>query len=60
MYHPAPAVKRDDFGHVETHRIVALMGALEIPCGGCDDTALLGGVDRRSFLKKQGYWPEGK
>ena len=48
MYHPAPAVKRDDFGHVETHRLVALMGALEIPCGGCDDTALLGGVDRRS------------
>ena len=47
MYHPAPAVKRDDFGHVETHRLVALMGALEIPCGGCDDTALLGGVDRR-------------
>ena len=48
MYHPAPAVKRDDFGHVETHRLVALMGALEIRCGGCDDTALLGGVDRRS------------
>ena len=57
---PAPAVKRNDFGHVETHRLVALMGALEIRCGGCDDTALLGGVDRRSFLKKQGYWPEGK
>mgnify|MGYP003293990408 len=28
MYHPAPAVKRDDLSHVETHRFVALTGAL--------------------------------
>ena len=33
-------VKRDDLSHVETHRFVALTGALEIQCGRCDDTPL--------------------
>ena len=32
MYHPAPAVKRNDLSHVETHRFVALTGALLFLC----------------------------
>ena len=48
MYHPAPAVKREHFRHIKSHRCIALSGTLQIVLRCKDQPLLFGGIDRSS------------
>ena len=46
MYHPAPAVKREHFCHVKSHRCIAQAILLQITLCCTDQAALFGPVHR--------------